>query len=234
MRPFYYVPIAMAIALSAQGQETAPRVDSATLANETQILKTLGDQQRWFTVLNRSTRLLRTFPESPELLLFQTTANKELGRNEQTRKLAEEFLVRFPDSINKDQALFLLGSALLLSGTRVEAASMLLEASRVTEDATLKQQIRRMLPPEKNPIRIGLSLGGRPPETPEEVEKAARLEERIIEIAVEEFTQLHGHPPDLMEELLQGDPPILRALPEDPRRPGSSLPFKRTVKTPEP
>lgn len=223
----------LCFAHAGQAQEAAAPIASGTLDYEIQILKNLGDGQRWYSVLNRSTRLRETYPESPELLLFQTAANKELGRNEETRKLAEEFLDSFPDSVNKDQALLLLGTALILSGTRVEAASVLMEASRVTDDPTLLKKIAQTLPPEKNPIRIGLSLGGKPPESPEEMEKAVRLEERIVEIAVEEYTALYGRPPDLMEDLLQGDPPILKALPEDPRRPGSSLPFKKFVKPEE-
>ena len=185
------------------------------------------ERQDWKKVAEMTEPLRKENPDSPELLLFDAAAAHGLGRHSICEEHSRAFLNRFPDSLNRDQALFLLGSSLFQMNRRKESASVLSDASTTTADPRLQARIgfleKLLQAPQK--ARIGIQLGGKPPEGEAEIERARQVGLRVLEMAVEDFRTVHGQYPENLERLLEGSPPILKALPEDPAHPGRALAF---------
>ena len=221
-------PLAGWVGLPSHCSEVADAVRepiSATDALRAELveLARLVAMEKWNEAARRLEPLRQAHPDQPELLLFNAAAKKGAGDHAEGRRLARAFLDRFPDSINRDQALYLLGSSLLESGSRTEAARVLREASAASSDASFRARITAMLQDSRPNLRVGIRLGGKPPRGAIEVEREKRAARRILERAMRDYREVHGKNLERIEDLLSGDPPILRALPEDPEHPGRLL-----------
>jgi len=185
----------------------------------------LVEAKKWKQVSDRVAPLREKYPDTPELPLFAAAAEHGLKHPEKCETLAREFLGRFPNSANRDQALYLLGASLLQNRKTAEASQILKEASSTTSDPTLRERIQLLEKASQLSQRIGIRLGGKPPNGAEEIARACAVAWRILEMAVRDYRGIHGRDPERLDDLLAGDPPILRSLPENPESPGEALPL---------
>jgi tetratricopeptide (TPR) repeat protein len=175
-------------------------------------------QQKRFPAARKIVEQLRSeFPDNAELHLFETAICEGSGHFARCEDLAQEYIEKYPESVNLDQAYYLLGTAQIKGGSREEGFQSLRSAGEITDDPTLQSQIARTL----NSIlqssdRVGIHLGGQPPITEEEKAKLCKISLRILRRALEDFNDTHDAYPESLDQLLDGDPPILLALPMNP------------------
>lgn len=171
------------------------------------------------------------FPENAEILLFEIAALEGAKESVRCASLAEDFIRKHPDSINLDQAYYLLGSARIAAGSPEEGGVALRKAREVTDDPSLIDRIDGMLggKPEPTQRPMGISLGGKPPASPEERKMYAEVSLRILRRAIEDFQSASGAPPGRIEDLLEGDPPVLSRLPLNPLSADGRFAYRRTA-----
>jgi tetratricopeptide (TPR) repeat protein len=212
--------------LSAQNPRSTTAEWRASLPD---LLQWTHDRE-WDKVLATTATLLKTYPQVPELLLFEAGALHGKENYSQAIQNLQDFLKKYPESPHKDQALYLLGDAHLKVGNRGVGVGFLREASRTTVDKTLVERIDRILSLPASAVAVGISLGGKPPENPEEIETARKVAHRILLRAVRAYRDKHGKDPLSLEDLVAGDPPVLRALPENPEKPRTPIQLEEVLK----
>lgn len=175
--------------------------------------------------------LREKFPENPELLLFEVAALEGAKDSVRCASLAEEFIRKHPDSINLDQAYYLLGSARIAAGSPEEGGDALRKAREITDDPSLIDRIDGMLFKKTEPTQrpLGISLGGKPPASIEERKKYAEVSMRILRRAIRDFLGENGAPPERLEDLLEGDTPVLNRLPLNPLSADGRFAYRKTA-----
>lgn len=225
--PLCVTAVWLMTAAAAEPLSPPPRVAVSPAPQQTlQSIFDLITRKHWQEALKQTQEQLKSHPEDPQLLLFQVTALQGMGMYAECQIIARQFLAKYPDSPNRDQALYFMATSLHQASATAEASAALEEASRVTQDESLKRRIAAILgglPPEP---KIGIRLGGKPPSDRTEVEAAAQVSQRILQRALEDYRRTNGNYPASLEDLLQGAPPILRRLPEDPNHPGRSFEYR--------
>ncbi|MCB9782088.1 MAG: hypothetical protein H6751_03890 [Candidatus Omnitrophica bacterium] len=211
MRLLLALLLISAFALPAPSQEPP-----AATARYPEIMK-LIQQKKFQEALEIVRPMRKENPENPEVHLFETAILEGMGDFRNCEKLANEFIQKHPESVNLDQAYFLLGSAQVKGGTREKGFEALRKASEITDDPSLQSQIERMIASIlQSSDRIGIQLGGAPPITPEQKEKLCRVSIRILKRALRDYFEQRQDYPENLDRLLEGDPPILITLPANP------------------
>lgn len=195
----------------------------AKLMDMRQLLK----QKRFQEVLKQSEDLLRSHPNTPELILLQVAAHQGLGNHSACQERAQYFLKTYPRSPNRDQVYFFLAASLNATNQKEEAAKAVEEARRITRDPEFLRQLNILEGHLTKDRRIGIRLGGLPPAGEDEKARAFRVARRILEITLKDYHALHGEYPASLAELTTSDPVILRYLPRNPYRPNETLDYKR-------
>ena len=222
------------LAVAAVAQPAPAPLDhspSCEIKNDLNEIAALIEAQKWGEALNRIAPLLKIHPETSELILCEVAALEGLGRHEECQLRAKEYLSRFPDSGNRDQVLFLLAASLAKTSQRDEAIVIYKQAHQITQDPSLKKRIEAVLQDLAKASHIGIRLGGKQPSSEEENQALRRIGIRILDMALADYKRTHEQYPEKLDQLLEGEPPALRALPEDPARPGETFGYQREGET---
>jgi hypothetical protein len=195
-------------------------------SRETQTVIELIRGKQWQEALEAVEPLAAASPDSEQVLLFQVAIFQGMGRHEDCQQKALVYLAKYGSSPNRDQVLYIFSNSLYQTGKKEEAVSYLEVAEQNTKDSTLKKNIAIILPRWRAEVsRIGIRLGGKTPATPEEKEILKALGLRILRMALDDYHQANGGYPAQLPVLLEGTPPFLRRLPEDPANPGKTFEY---------
>ncbi len=208
---------------SGWGQQTAT---IPSVSGETQIILGLIKEKKWQLALEKLEPIAKAAPDNEQVLLFQVAIYQGLGRHIDCQQKAQTFLAKYGPSSVRDQVLYLFATSLYQSGRKKEAISYLEVAEKDTKDPTLKKNIAFFLSHWRAEVnRIGIRLGGNLPTTPEEKQAVKTFGLRILRMALEDYQRTKGEYPSQLELLLEGTPPFLRNLPEDPDNPGRTFEY---------
>jgi tetratricopeptide (TPR) repeat protein len=222
----------LAAQAAAQPRPAPPHPSPAPeLKDDLKEIATLIEEQKYGEALKRIDPLVKIHPETSELVLCEVAALEGLDRHEECQIRAKEYLSRFPASGNRDQVLFLLGASLVKTSQRADAVAIYKEALQITQDPSLKKRVESVLRDLAKTPNIGIRLGGKPPASEEESQSLRRVGIRILEMALADYKRSHEQYPEKLSQLLEGEPPVLRTLPEDPAKPGETFEYKRQGET---
>ena len=220
--PFLFVFVVMAPPDSHAEETPSPTQYYPEIAD-------LIEQKKFAEALEVVEPLRKKFPETPEILLFQSAVLEGMGKYSECEDLALEFIEKKPDSINLDQAYFLLGSAQVKAGSRKAGLKALRTATQLTDDPSLSLQVERLIGSVlRSSEHIGIQLGGKPPISREDKEKLANVSIRILRRALRDYYENHQEYPNTLEDLLEGDPPTLLNLPVNPFSLTGRFDYERT------
>ena len=207
----------------AFGQEA---VNILSASGEIQTILDLIREKKWQEALERVEPLAQASPDSEQVLLFQVAIFQGMGRHEDCQQKAQTFLGKYESSTTRDQVLYLYATSLYQSGKKQEAISYIEIVDQSTKDPTLKKNSAFLLTRWRAEVnRIGFRLGGTPPTTPEEQETLKRVSLKLLRLALEDYHNVNGQYPTQLQALLEGAPPYLRTLPEDPTNPGKTYEY---------
>jgi tetratricopeptide (TPR) repeat protein len=192
---------------------------------ENQAITELLRNRNFKEALERIQPLVAAHPETEQVLLYQVAIYQGLGQDEDCQQKVLTFLSRYQSSAMIDQILYFYANSLWHTGRKKEALSYLQSAGTLTKDPTLKKNVEVLLRLWNRPDRIGLNLGGRIPATTEEREERRNLAVRVLDLGLADYYKVNGKYPDKLELLLEGTPPYLRNLPENPLRPGNTFSY---------
>ncbi len=205
------------------GQEA---INITSASGEIQTILGLIREKKWQEALERVEPLAKASPDSEQVLLFQVAIFQGMGRHEECQQKAQIFLSKYPSSTTRDQVLYLSATSLYQSGKKQEAISQIETVDQSTKDPTLKKNSAFLLTRWRAEVnRIGFRLGGTPPTTPEDKERIKQAGLRILKMALEDYFRVNGQYPAQLQALLEGTPPYLRTLPEDPTNPGKTYEY---------
>jgi tetratricopeptide (TPR) repeat protein len=189
-------------------------------------LKLLADQGQWKVLYKEIGEVTGTLTETPEFCLLKVAACQAVGDHVTCQSTARYYLEQYPNHSGRDQVLYFLATSLFQSDQLEEAQQYLDQAEALTKDPILKSNIQQIRQQKGKLNRVGIRLGGIAPEGTVELHLAQQVEVRILQLALELYAADQGKYPDRLEQLLDGNPPILRNLPEDPIRPGETFPYR--------
>ena len=203
-------------------QDTPP----PTPTQETQEVIGLIRGKKWQEALERVGPMAAKSPDSEQVLLLQVAIFQGMGQHKECQEKALAYLAKFTTSPNRDQVEYPYANSLYQTGRKEEAIAYIEAAQQTTNDNTLKKNIPLLLRLWRADVgRIGISLGGAPPATDEDKEALRRSGLRILRMGLEDYYKVYEKYPAKVEELLEGDPPFLRKLPEDPLNPGTTFEY---------
>lgn len=210
---------------SAEGQQASRLSFSSP---ETQVIFNLIKEKKWQEALEKVKPLVEASPDSEQVLLIQVAIYQGMGRHAECQARALDYLAKYESSPNRDQVLYIFANSLYQSGKKREAISYMEVADQGTKDPNLKKNITFFLSRWRSELsHIGIRLGGKPPASPEEKQSLKSTGLRILEMALEDYHEVKGEYPQNLQQLIEGDPPILRNLPEDPFNPGKTFEYVR-------
>jgi len=221
VHPFFFT--LLCVATSCLAQENKPPVDRYPE------IMSLIQEKKFPAAMGIVEPLRKEHPENAEIHLFETALLEGMGEFARCEDLAEEYIHKHPDSVNLDQAYYLLGSARVKGGTREAGFESLRKAGEITDDPSLKSQIERMIASIlQSTDGIGIQLGGEPPITDREKSRLRDVSLRILRRALRDYRETHSDYPIQLDQLLEGEPPVLLRLPLNPLAPDGRFEYRNT------